>query len=393
MLNKLLFKNQDKKQLVIAVVGALLGITFLITSIHYLIKLNEFGEGADILGPNTIIVQKRVSNTSTLGMTKTDFSLKELEKMKAKDFIKDVKPVVANNFDVFFRTADSLVPPFSSVVFIQTIDSDFLEIEPKNWKWKPGDEFVPMIMPREFLIMLNTFMSASGIPPVSDDLAKDIKFEFRLSNNANTKKETVKVRIAGFSNEVSSLLVPESFMNYGNKTFSDGSIQKITQVMISGEEGKFGLVEELLENKGLESKKSQMVVGKLKSIIGTLFGVVLGISIIAVFMSGLVLIQYLQLLITRNAYEARTLMRMGYHPERIIKTFFMYFVKIFGLVSILGLVLFILLKFILDSAIATGGLGIGTSITYQSIGALILAYLLFAFTSYRTAKKGIFNEY
>lgn len=393
MLNKLLFKNQDKKQLVIAVVGALLGITFLITSIHYLIKLNEFGEGADILGPNTIIVQKRVSNTSTLGLTKTDFSLKELEKMKAKKFIKDVKPVVANNFDVFFRTADSLVPPFSSVVFIQTIDSDFLEIEPENWNWKHGDEFVPMIMPREFLIMLNTFMSASGIPPVSDDLAKDIKFEFKLSNNSNTKKETVKVRIAGFSNEVSSLLVPESFMNYGNATFSDGSIQKITQVMISGEEGKFGLVEELLENKGLESKKSQMVVGKLKSIIGTLFGVVLGISIIAVFMSGLVLIQYLQLLITRNAYEARTLMRMGYHPERIIKTFFMYFVKIFGLVSILGLVLFILLKLILDSAIATGGLGIGTSITYQSIAALIVAYLLFAFTSYRTAKKGIFNEY
>lgn len=393
MLNKLLFKNQDRKQLIIAMIGALLGITFLITSIHYLIKLNEFGEGADILGPNTIIVQKRVSNTSTLGMTKTDFSESELEKMKAKKFIKDVKPVVANNFDVFFRTADSLVPPFSSVVFIQTIDSDFLEIEPENWSWKKGDDYVPMIMPREFLIMLNTFMSASGIPPVSDDLAKDIKFEFKLSNKSNTKKETVKVKIAGFSNEVSSLLVPESFMRYGNDIFSDGSVQKITQVMISGEEGKFGLVEELLETKGLESKKSQMVVGKLKSIIGTLFGVVLGISIIAVFMSGLVLIQYLQLLITRNAYEARTLMRMGYHPEKIIKTFFFYFVKIFGIVSALGLVLFVLLKFILDHAIATGGLGIGTSITLQSIAALILAYFLFAYTSYRTAKKGIFNEY
>ena len=393
MLNKLLFKNQDRKQLIIAMIGALLGITFLITSIHYIIKLNEFGAGEDILGPNTMIVQKRVSNTSTLGLTKTDFSQKELDKMKAKHFIKEVKPVISNNFDVFFRTADSLVPPFSSVVFIQTIDRDFLDTQPENWQWKEGDEFVPMIMPREFLIMLNTFMSATGIPPISDDLAKDINFEFKLSNNSNTQKETVQVKIAGFSNEVSSLLVHEYFMNYGNLTFSDGSVQKITQVMISGEEGKFGLVEELLEQKGLESKKSQMVVGKLKSIIGTLFGVVLGISIIAVFMSGLVLIQYLQLLITRNAYEARTLMRMGYHPERIIKTFFMYFVKIFGVVSILGLTLFILIKFILDSAIAIGGLGIGTSLTYQSIGALILAYLLFAFTSYRTAKKGIFNEY
>ena len=53
MLKKLLFRNQDIKQLVIAVIGSFCGITFLITSIHYLIKVNEFGEGSDILGPNT----------------------------------------------------------------------------------------------------------------------------------------------------------------------------------------------------------------------------------------------------------------------------------------------------------------------------------------------------
>ncbi|MDB4324628.1 hypothetical protein N9963_04425, partial [Crocinitomicaceae bacterium] len=108
MLNKLLFKNQDKKQLIIAVIGAFMGITFLIVSIHYLIKVNQFGEGEDILGPNTIIVQKKVSNTSTLGLTKTDFSKKEIEKMKNLSFIQDIKPVIANSFDVYFKTNDSL---------------------------------------------------------------------------------------------------------------------------------------------------------------------------------------------------------------------------------------------------------------------------------------------
>ena len=43
MLSKLLFKNQDKKQLVIAIIGAFMGITFLITSIHYIVKVNDFG--------------------------------------------------------------------------------------------------------------------------------------------------------------------------------------------------------------------------------------------------------------------------------------------------------------------------------------------------------------
>tara|TARA_R110002072_G_scaffold5555_2_gene35621 strand:- start:15691 stop:16863 length:1173 start_codon:yes stop_codon:yes gene_type:complete len=390
MLNKLLFKNQDRKQLIIAIIGAFMGITFLITSIHYLIKVNEFGEGADILGPNTIIVQKQVN---TLGMSRTDFSKNEIEKIKAKPFIHDVKPVIANNFDVSFETADPLVPRFRSDVFIQTVDPEFLDVELNNWEWKEGNNYVPMIMPRDFLVMLNTFMSASGIPQISDGLAMDIKFKFTLSNNDNSKKEWIDARIVGFTNEVASILVPESFMSYGNNKFSDSTDQKITQIMISGEESEFGLVEEMLEKRGLETKNSQMVVGRLKSMVGTLFLVVLGISIIAVFVSGLVLIQYMQLLMSRNAYEVRTLMRMGHHPKKIISMFFLYFVKIFGIVATLGLILFFIFKLFLDDMFSTGGLYIDTSITLGSIGALLIAYVLFAYASFKTATKGIFNEY
>mgnify|MGYP000194215130 CR=1 FL=1 len=273
------------------------------------------------------------------------------------------------------------------------VDPEFLDVKDVNWKWKEDDEFVPIIMPREFLVMLNTFMSASGIPQVSDDLAKDIKFKFTLSNEDNSKKEWVDARIIGFTNEVSSLLVPEAFMTYGNNKFSDGNEQKITQIMISGEEREFGLVEELLTKRGLESKNAQMVVGRLKSMVGTLFLVVLGISVIAVFVSGLVLIQYMQLLMSRNAYEVRTLLRIGYPPQEIIRKFFFNFVKIFGIVAGLGLSVFFVFKYFLDEMFETGGLYIDTGMTLGSIGALFFAYLIFTIASYRTAKKGIFKEY
>ena len=391
MLSKLLFRNQDKKQLVIAIVGAFMGITFLITSIHYLIKVNEFGEGADILGPNTIIVQKKVSSSSTLRLTKTDFSEREIQTIKQENFIADVQPVISNNFDVSFETADPMVPRFRSDVFIQTLDPEFLDVKSSKWHWKEGDEFVPIILPRDFLVMLNTFMSAQGIPQVSDELAMDIKFKFTLSNE--TGKEWVDARIIGFTNEVASILVPESFMTYGNDKYAKGKDQLITQVMISGKESEFGLVEELLTKRGLESKNSQMVVGRLKSMVGTLFLVVLGISIIAVFVSGLVLIQYMQLLMSRNAYEVRTLLRIGYHPKTIIRQFFVYFVKVFGIVSALALLIFFLFKYFLDNMFASGGLYIDTGLSYQSIGALIVAYGIFTYSSYSSAKKGIFKEY
>ncbi|MDX2361757.1 MAG: hypothetical protein QNK23_13190 [Crocinitomicaceae bacterium] len=393
MLNKLLFKNQDGPQLIIAMIGAFMGITFLITSIHYLIKVNEFGEGEEILGPNTIIVQKMISNSSIFGLTQTDFSISEIEKMKEESFILDVKPVVANNFAISFQTNDSLVPYFRSDVFIQTVDPEFLDVKSDNWEWEEGDTIVPIIMPRDFLVMLNTFMSAQNIPQISDEIAMKLNFKFTLSSKDNSKKEWVNAKIIGFTNSVASILVPESFMTYGNDTYSDGTDQKITQIMISGEESEFGLVEEMLNERGLESKNSQMVIGRLKSMIGTLFLVVLGISVIAVFVSGLVMIQYLQLLMSRNAYEVRTLLRIGYKPREIINKFFIYFIKIFGLVALLALTSFFLLKLFLDTMFEEGGLYIDTNVTVGSMLALTLAYALFTLSSYLTAKKGIFKEY
>jgi len=390
MIRKLLFRHQDIAQLVIAIIGAFLGMTFLLTSIHYLIKVNEFGEGADILGPNTIIVQKKVSTSNTLNIAKSDFTKRELENLRKESFIIDVQPVETNNFDVSFETADKLVPRFRSDVFIQTVDPDFLDVKSEKWKWKEGDSIVPIIMPRDFLVMLNTFMSASGIPQVSDELAMDIKFKFTLSNE--TEKEWANVRIIGFTNEVSSILVPQSFMSWANKKYGIDDNQRITQVMISGKESEFGLVEEMLKKKHLESRNGQMVIGRLKSMVGTLILIVLGISIIAVFVSGLVLIQYLQLLLSKNTYEVRTLLRLGYSPKLLTRHFFLYFTKVFGVVALLSLISFVLFKFWLDTLFEEGGLYIGTTFTVTSIASLLAAYGIFAFVSYLNAKKGIYRS-
>jgi hypothetical protein len=391
MIQKLLFRNQDRKQLIIAVLGAFMGITFLIASVHYLIRLNEFGQGSEILGPNTLIVQKKVSNSTSLALTKNDFTEREIQKIEQLPFIEKVKPVVSNNFDVSFETADPLVPRFRSDVFVQTVDPSFLDVHSKKWHWKEGDAYVPIIMPRDFLVMLNTFMSASNIPQISDDLAMDIRFKFTISNQ--TKKVWVDARIIGFTNEVSSILVPESFMNYGNQQFSLGVEKKITQLMISGKENEFGKVEALLKQKGLESKNAQMVAGRLKSVIGTLLLVVMGISVIAVFLSGLVLIQYMQLLMSKNEYEVRTLMRIGYAPRILIRIFFLYFVRIFGIIAGLGLASFFVMKYFLDEMFTSGGIYLNTSVSFSTFIVLALVYLIFSLASYRTASKGIHRHF
>jgi hypothetical protein len=387
MLSKLLFKNQDKKQLIIALIGAFLGMLFLILSIHYTVKINEFGEGSDVLGPNTLMVQKKVTNSSTLNISKTDFTTREIDKLKENSFIKDIQPVQSNNFDISFETSDPLVPYFRTDVFIQTIPSDFLDVKTDLWHWKKGDKYVPMIMPREFLVMLNTFMSASGIPQISEDLAKSVKFKFKLWNDEKTEK--FDVQIIGFTNEVSSILVPSNFMKFGNLNFGKSTDKKITQVMILGEEGQFGLVEDLMLKRGLEPKNSQLIVGRLKSIVGTLFLLIFSISLIAVFSSFLVLTQYIQLLLTKNNYEIKTLLRLGYSMKQIVKIVFNYFNSMVGLICVISFLLFLLVKYLIDKLCIKGGLYIDENLSLLSIFGLIAIFVLFTILSFRVVKKEV----
>ena len=387
MLRKLLFHNQSKKQLVIALIGSLLGMVFLVLSIHYSIIIQKFGEGTDVLGPNTLIVQKKVTNSSSLNLTKTDFSLKEIEKIKAKEFVKDIQPISSNNFDISFETSDPLVPYFRSDIFVQTIPENFIDVNTTKWKWKKGDKYVPMIMPREFLVMLNTFMSASGIPQISEDLVKEVSFKFKVWNNDKTEKFDVK--IIGFTNEVSSILIPLNFMEFCNLNYGNSKGEKITQVLILGEEGRFGLVEEMLKERGLEPKNSQLIVGRLKSVVGTLFAIIFMISLITVFTSLLVLIQYIQLLLTKNSYEIRTLLRMGYFEKSLVKIITTNFIRLVGFICLLSFFLFIGVKILIDEICIKGGLYIDTGFTLGSVIGLTIAFLLFAIISFKIVQKEV----
>ena len=132
-----------------------------------------------------------------------------------------------------------------------------------------------------------------------------------------------------------------------------------------------------------------MAISRLKSIVGTLLGVITGVSVIALLMSSLVLLQYLQLLISNNYYEIRTLLRQGFHPNNLIKSFWFYFIKLFAIIASIGFIAFILLKILVDHLLIAGGIALKSSLSVEAILALIISLILFAIASYWTARNGV----
>ena len=83
-------------------------------------------------------------------------------------------------------------------------------------------EFVPIILPRDFLMLINYGIAESqGLPQISEDLLAAARLKINMSGHGKRGHETGKV--VGFSDKISSILVPESFLEYSNGLYGGSS--------------------------------------------------------------------------------------------------------------------------------------------------------------------------
>jgi hypothetical protein len=373
IISKILFAHQDKKQLFFAFFGVLIGFVFISISIHYIDLISRKSASVEMLDPSAITIQKQITSSNTLTLANHTFTDDDVNFYKKLPFLEKVIKVENNNFSVELQSNDPLVPYFRSDIFIQSIPSDFLDVESNSWIWKKGDNIVPIILPRDFIYMMNNFLSSSNLPQLSDDILKDVKFQIKLGDE---QPVFFDAKIIGFTNEISSILVPESFMNFGRKQFGTISHTSCTQLMLKSKKGKFGLVEELIARNHLEVKKNQLIEGKLKSVLTIILSSITFISLVVVLVSMIVLIQFLQLLITRNVYEIRTMLRLGVLIKTIVFHFVKYvFWRFLIVISMIIVIDLISIKYI-DEVLTSAGFNLSETNYF-----LILTVLPFLFIS------------
>ena len=388
-MRQLFFKYQNKKQLTLALVGTFLGLFFLFTSLHFLHKIYTYGENSEMLSKNTIVIQKKVTSGPLLGLNNPEFSDEQIDEVRSMEFVESCDPIRSNTFDVVLSIDDPLIPAFNSNIYVQSVHEDYLDVKTDHWDWNEGCKTLPIIMPRDFLMMMNNFLTASNIPQLSDDLVLDLKIDLNIG--PRNYRETIHSRIVGFTNELSSILVPESFLNWANQKYGEKEKEVINQLVVKSKDGQFGLLENYLEENEFESKKSQLLIAKLKSTLGVLLTIISVISLLAVFLSMLVLIQYLQLIMTKNDYEIRTLLRFGYAPNQLIKVFLRYFMSLFSVVAVLSLLLFIPAKYYLQQIFISNGISLDSSLSIYLFLLVIFVFIVFALSIWLSTKKRIYK--
>ena len=374
-MQKLLFNHRNKLQLLIASIGIIIGLILLLISLELYHKGKFYNESSKILDEHTLIVQKKVSRAAHLGLGSPGFSAAEIDELQKQKFISACSPIKSNQFEVIVEINDPIIPAFNSNIFLQAIENDFIDISSNEFKWEDSNDYVPVIMPRNFLMMLNTFLSASQLPQLSESLISNVQMNLTLG--PKSKRSVVPARIVGFTNDFSSILVPSAFLKMANLKFANTKDEFQSQLVIKAIDNKLGLLESYLEDKGYESGEDQIFISRLKSTIFIILICTTSLALLTLFLSVVITIQYLQMMLSELTFEIRLMLRLGHSIQALKNIFLRFFMLVFSANSLISFVCFYFLNVAINNRLIRSGIIINESISLWSISALFIAFIIF----------------
>lgn len=354
MLRKFIIRHQNPWQLLIAVLGAISGLFILLLSVQLYLDFEKvLTEQKDLIGSDYIVINKEVSALSTAGYGSTAFEQWEIEDLEDQDFIERVGVFSSNLFKAeAFREAGANTPKMRSELFFEAVNEEFIDVNEESWEWNEGDSIIPVIVSSEYLNLYNYgFAPSQDLPQISEgSLKKLIKFDVEISGNG--KKETMHARIAGFSDRINSILVPQTFLDWANDHYGNKEPLPPSRLILVSNDPSNPALAEYLDQNGYKTNKEKLKNSKLNSILQGIMMALVVLGSIIIFVSLLGFVQYGQLIVFRSAYEIKVLIAIGHNYKKLARKYASFFMFVFGVVGLITLLLVMLFKSMLSSSIS-----------------------------------------
>ena len=185
-----------------------------------------FTEGDSFMKKDYLIVSKKVSTLGSFVGKSSTFSNNDIEEIMDQPFTKEVGAFTPSQFKVSAGVGmEQIGLNMSTAMFFESVPDKYVDVNLGEWYFEPGQEIVPIIIPRNYLNLYNFgFAQSRSLPQLSEGVMNLINLEVRISGGG--RQNSFKGKIAGFSNRLNTILVPESFMVWANANYSDGKSGK-----------------------------------------------------------------------------------------------------------------------------------------------------------------------
>lgn len=269
---------------------------------------------------NYIIVEKKVGVSNTLSGRSNAFTAQDVDNINAANFANKLGAFTSTQYTVTARMGISGTNILNSEIFLESIPDDFVDAPKGTWSYKPGEKVVPVILPRSYIAMYNFgYAQSRSLPKISDGIVGMIDFDlFVKGTNGNG---SFKGKVIGFSSRVSSILVPQAFMDWSNHTFAPGKNQDPTRLILDLDNSKTEQMTSYLDRHGFEVEDDKLDAEKTTYFLRFMVTIVMMVGLVISVLSFYILMLSIYLLVQKNSSKLENLLLIGYSPQQVARPY------------------------------------------------------------------------
>jgi hypothetical protein len=386
LLKKLIKTAAGRTRFILAVLGLSIAMILILAAVQLQENYNNLlNSKTNQDSVANFLVLNKILNNKTYGTTAITNA--DIDSLKKQSFIEEVGVLTPSLFKASVESFSERFP-FSTDISFESVPPTFIDVQTKDWNWNENSTYIPMIAPNMFLDFYNfQFSLSQNLPQLTQEAVKMLIFKVNIQTNAGTK--SFNGRIVGFSDRITSLLIPESFMNWANAHYSNESNVKPSRVVVKTKDPGNPVLVKYLKDKGLTTDADKTRFSKYRQIVNTVVNISWITGFVLLLFALLIFTLFIQLTVSSCKNEIQQLVLLGAAPKQLqsflIKQFFpsnifIVMLSLFGIST---------LQYWAANFLAKQNMYIETFISIKVLITAVIVLAVLWFTNYYTIKKYI----
>lgn len=315
---KLLRQHISIGQLTGFFLANLFGMLIVLLSIQfYRDVLPIFTEGDSFMKKEYIIATKKISTLGSFTGKSNTFSKEEIQEMKEQSFTRSVGAFTPSLFKVSAGLGmQEAGIHLSTEMFFESVPDEYVDVSLDKWHFDEDTQTIPIIIPRNYLNLYNFgFAQSRSLPKLSEGLMSMIQMDIMMRGNGHV--EQYKGNIVGFSNRLNTILVPQSFMDWANKSFAPEKEAQPSRIIVEVKNPTDTAISDYFQHKNYETEGDNLDAGKTTYFLRLVTGIVMSVGLFISILSFYILMLSIFLLLQKNTVKLENLLLIGYSPNRV----------------------------------------------------------------------------
>lgn len=390
LLKKIIKTSAGRLRFILAFVGLSIALVLILAAIQLQANYNDLlnGKTNQDSTANFLVINKEVNNST---LNATSLSNETLADLQKQPFVEAVGNISPGRFKASIESLIKAFPFYTDIAF-ESVGDAFIDVNNKDWQWNENSNFIPMIIPNMFLDIYNFQFSVSqGYPQITPDALKMLSFKVNLYN-AYGQVQSYTGRIVGFSDRISSVLVPQSFMDWANNKFGNQQSAQPSRVVIRTKDPGNPALVNYLKQKGLTTDSDKTRFSKYRKIVEVVVNASWLTGGIMLLFALLVFTLFIQLTIASCKEEIQLLITLGTAPNQLRKFLMKQFFPPNIIIVSIALITISIVQYLLCIYVQKQNIFLNNFISMYTILAAVAVLIVLWFVNFSTIKKYIASK-